>query len=345
MKNIEFDRENLIDTIDRVVKKTMKMDMHWNWPCGVAYYGICRAWEVLKKDEYIEFLVDRVDEFLELGLPPMMVNSVSMGHTLITLHDATNDEKYLKIAIDKMEYLENEAVRFGENVFQHTVSSKNDFPEQAWADTLFMAAYFLLRMGNKLNRQDLIDDAVNQFYWHEEFLQDNKTDLYYHGWDNVNKNHMSGIFWARGNSWASLTMGEALRRLPPQNPYYMTIEGSLRDQLSALVRLQLDNGLWSTVLTESSTYGEVSATAAIATGLILYRNPLYLKYIDKALKGILNNIDEDGSVRSVSAGTAVMNDIDGYKKIANKRIQGWGQGLTLAFLAEVLNYNNSSEGF
>ena len=51
MKNIEFDRENLIDTIDRVVKKTMKMDMHWNWPCGVAYYGICRAWEVLKKDE------------------------------------------------------------------------------------------------------------------------------------------------------------------------------------------------------------------------------------------------------------------------------------------------------
>jgi len=43
----------------------------------------------------------------------------------------------------------------------------------------------------------------------------------------------------------------------------------------------------------------------------------------------------------VSAGTAVMQNADGYKGVPDKRIQGWGQGLTLAFLADVLNVRNN----
>ncbi len=37
----------------------------------------------------------------------------------------------------------------------------------------------------------------------------------------------------------------------------------------------------------------------------------------------------------VSGGTAVMHDVEGYRRIPNKRIQGWGQGLALAFLSEL----------
>lgn len=28
---------------DRIVDRTMKMDLTWDWPCGVAYYGISEA--------------------------------------------------------------------------------------------------------------------------------------------------------------------------------------------------------------------------------------------------------------------------------------------------------------
>ena len=43
---------------------------------------------------------------------------------------------------------------------------------------------------------------------------------------------------------------------------------------------------------------------------------------------------------NVSGGTAVMKDADGYRGISRDWIQGWGQGLALAFFAGVLNYDN-----
>ncbi len=333
-----IDEEQIKTLIDLVVRRTTQIDFTWDWPGGVGFYGVCQAWQVTGNEDYRDFLVGWVDEYLEVGLPPFTVNAVSMGHTLLSLYEATDNQKYLDLAIAKAEYLRTKARRFGEGVFQHTVSANNDFPEQAWADTLFMAAYFLLRMGIKLGNKEYVDDGLNQYFWHEEFLQDETTNLYYHGWDNLKQNHMSGIFWARGNAWAALTMAEALKLINYLYPMFMRIEGSLRDQLSALVRLQSEEGLWHTVLTDESSALETSASAGIAASLVIYGHPLHRKYVQKAWEGICNNIGADGSVKNVSAGTAVMLDVEGYKQVPQKRVQGWGQGLTLAFLAALLKY-------
>ncbi|MBJ8193038.1 glycoside hydrolase family 88 protein, partial [Bacillus cereus] len=91
-------------------------------------------------------------------------------HMLITLYEETGDQKYWDIAMSKVGYIRNHALRFGDNVLQHTVSVANDFPEQAWADTLFMAAFFLLRVGTKLKDEEMIQDALNQYYWHIKYL-------------------------------------------------------------------------------------------------------------------------------------------------------------------------------
>ncbi len=330
------DSRTILDLMDRVATRTMNMDFTWDWPCGVAFYGICKAWEKTGNPAYVDFLVKWVEEYLAIGLPAFNVNAISMGHTMITLYQATGDVKYLDIAKKKALYLSRDAVRFGERVFQHTVSSNNDFPEQAWADTLFMAAFFLLRMGRLTDNEEYVKDGLNQYYWHEELLQDSKTNLYYHGWDNVAGNHMSGMFWARGNAWAAITMAEALRLVTYINPMFMRIDGSLRDQLSALVRLQAENGLWHTILDDPTSYCETSASAGIAASLSLYGHPLQRKYVERAYNGISSQIAEDGSVMNVSAGTAVMKTAEDYKAVPHKRVQGWGQGLTLAFLASLL---------
>lgn len=333
-----YEREELINCLDRVVHKTMTMDLTWDWPCGVAYYGVCSAFEAVKKKEYLELLIGWTDEYLELGLPKWTVNTCAMGHTLLTLYKETQNQKYLDIILSKAEYLTKQAPRFGENVLQHTVSPNNDFPDQAWADTLFMAAFFLLRAGNMLNRPDFIEDALNQYYWHIKFLQDPVTSLWYHGYSHAADSHMSGYYWGRANAWAAYTMSRVKMELKDWYLYppCMEIECALRDQLAALKALQTDNGLWRTLLNEEEAYEEVSASCGIAAAMINNNNPLHTKYIDKAYYGILKNITEDGRVLNVSGGTAVMKDKTSYLTITKAWMQGWGQGLALTFLADLL---------
>lgn len=240
--------------------------------------------------------------------------------------------------MSKIQYLQTEALRFGDHVLQHTVSANNDFPEQAWADTLFMAAFFMLRVGVVLKDEAMIADALNQWYWHINYLQDPENGLYYHGYDNIAGDHMSGIYWGRANAWAAYTMSKVSSILPEcyLYPQYIDIAGSLNEQLAALKKLQTENGLWRTVLNDESTYEEVSASAGIAAAMLERGNILHTKYLNKAIQGMLANVSRDGKVMNVSGGTAVMRDVAGYCGISRRWIQGWGQGLALAFFSLVL---------
>jgi len=123
-------------------------------------------------------------------------------------------------------------------------------------------------------------------------------------------------------------------------PKYLEIAGSLTEQLATLKLLQTENGLWRTILDDPESYEEVSASAGIAAAMTIKGNPLHLKYISKALEGVLANITPEGRVKNVSAGTAVMRDREGYMNIPRKWTQGWGQGLALAFLAAVLEHDS-----
>lgn len=337
---LEFNREQVKDAVDRIVDRTMRMDLTWDWPCGVAYYGICEAYEKTKEERYLSFLKERVDELIALGLPDVWtVNTCAMGHCLLTLYQVTQEEKYWDIVMSKVMYLQKDALRFGDKVLQHVVSAKNDFPEQAWADTLFMAAFFLLRAGVACKDEALIEDALHQWYWHIYYLQDEKTGFYYHGYNNITKDHMSGIYWGRANAWAAYTMSKVGGILPEPYlyPQYLDIAGSLNEQLTALKTVQTSNGLWRTVLDDESSYEEVSASAGIAAAMLEQGNPLYAKYINRTIRGVLDNVTQDGRVTNVSGGTAVMKNAEGYRGISRRWIQGWGQGLVLAFFSEVLS--------
>lgn len=342
MYKLEYDNEEILEMINHMVTRTMRMDLTWDWPCGVAYYGVSKAYEVTKNEKYLNLMKDRIDEYIELGLPTWTINTCAMGHCLITLYEATQDEKYWDIVMSKVNFLRNEALRFGDSVLQHTVSANNDFPEQAWADTLFMAAYFLLRVGVKLKDEDIINDALNQYYWHIKYLQDPDTGLWYHGYNNIEKSHMSGFYWGRANAWAAYTMSRVAKVLPKSYlyPKFMDVAGSLNEQLSALKLLQTENGLWRTILDDEESYEEISASMGITAAMLTRGNPLHLKYVNKAIKGLTAHVTADGRVTDVSGGTAVMKNREGYRNISKDWIQGWGQGLGLAFFATLIDSEN-----
>ncbi len=65
MAQLIFDRPQVLKAIDAVVERTMRMDLTWDWPCGVAYYGICEAFEATGEPRYLDLVKARVDELLE----------------------------------------------------------------------------------------------------------------------------------------------------------------------------------------------------------------------------------------------------------------------------------------
>ena len=113
---ISFDKDEILSAIDRVAKKTMTMDLTWDWPCGVAYYGLAEAYKATGKTEYMEFLKNWVDEYIEMGLPSWNVNTCAMGHCLITLYEYTGDKKYWDIIL---------AIMFCSTLFQATTISQS----------------------------------------------------------------------------------------------------------------------------------------------------------------------------------------------------------------------------
>ena len=165
-------------------------------------------------------------------------------------------------------------------------------------------------MGVLLKDEQLIDDALNQYYWHIKYLQDPESGLYYHGYNNITGDHMSGIKWGRANAWAAYTMSQVGICLPQcyLYPKFLDVVGSLNDQLAALKLYQTENGLWRTIVDDAASYEEVSASAGIAAAMITKGNPLHIKYINKAIPGMLANVSPDGRVLNVSGGTAVMKD-------------------------------------
>ena len=111
-------------------------------------------------------------------------------------------------------------------------------------------------------------------------------------------------------------------------------------QVRALRDLQGEDGLWHTVLDDSTSYEETSGSAAITAGILKgirmgILDDSYLPCAKKAIRAILKNIDTDGTVLKVSGGTGMGYDRDHYKNILIAPM-AYGQSLTILALVEAL---------
>ena len=86
MLQVNYDREQLLNVIQNVTRKTLDMDLTWDWPCGVAYYGVSRAYQTTGDQEILDRLVKWADEYIELGLPSWTVNTCAMWRSSVTAY-------------------------------------------------------------------------------------------------------------------------------------------------------------------------------------------------------------------------------------------------------------------
>ena len=109
----------------------------------------------------------------------------------------TKEPYYRETAVEYADWVMANAGRSTDGVFFHGASVSGE----VWADTVFMALVFLSRTAKLTANSPMAEQVVKQLLSHLQLLQDEKTGILYHGYHCVEKHHMSGALWTRGNSW------------------------------------------------------------------------------------------------------------------------------------------------
>jgi len=312
----------------------------WEWPTGVALYGIYKTWQQTGDRAILDYLSQWYDDQLSRPEPPHRnVNTVAPMLGLVCLYAETKNGTYLAAIESWIDWVMREMPRTEFGGLQHCTAWNKHY-QQLWCDTLFMTCLFLAKAGVVLERPELIEEAEYQFLLHIRYLQDKITGLFYHGWTFDRRHNFANALWARGNAWFTVAALELYDITKRDNAAMRMIHSAWLDQVNALWKYQRVNGLFTTLIDVEESYCETSATAAIAYGVLKGVRLGWLpkeKYYDMGMlsaNAVLGQIDETGAVQGVSGGTGMGYDLQHYKDIIVTPT-AYGQGLTFLMLTEL----------
>lgn len=320
---------------------TWGMDIrHWDWVPGVGVISILEYYEQSGQQELIDQLLDWARTHLHKSETTKVINSMAPFAIFPALYRHTEDRIFLESAIRIGDWMLTEAPRTREGAFEHTVTENASFPEQVWADTIFMAVLFLARLAKLTGDTKVAEEAVRQLEVHLRLLQDGETGVLFHGWNCSAQNHMSAARWTRANAWIAVGTPMILKELDGLAAIPDSVFSRYRTMLEGLVRYQQSNGLWATVMDRPDFYQETSGSAGIACGILKavrlgLVDPSLLEAARNTLQGVLRTIRPGGEVAGVSGGTPVMPSIEAYNGIPCYPAL-YGQGLVLMLLAEAM---------
>jgi unsaturated rhamnogalacturonyl hydrolase len=311
---------------------------YWEWTSGVGLYGMMKYYKLTKKEKVLNLIIEWFENQFKNPLVEKNVNTMVQMLTLAYLYEETGNPIYLPYLETWSDWLYHEMPRTKERGFQHIVFGSENY-QQLWDDTLMMSVLPLTKIGLLLNKQEYIEEAKRQFLVHIKYLVDRKTGLWFHGWTFEGNHNFAEALWGRGNSWATIAIPEFLdlTNLPENDAVRQVLIDTLERQLEALEKCQDESGLWHTLLLDPTSYVEASCTAGFAFGILKAVRKRYVskKYLNmglKAVQAVIENIDEKGELKHVSAGTAMGETLEFYKQIP---VTGMPYGQSMAILALV----------
>lgn len=317
---------------------------HWDWVPGVGVIAMLSYYEMAGEPEVIPVLIRWSQNHLHLAGKTNVINAMAPYAIFPALYEHTQEAVYLETAKRIGQWMITEAPRTREGAFEHTVTENVNFPEQVWADTVFMAVIFLARLSRLTGNMAYAKEAIHQLDLHLNLLQDNETGVLFHGWNSEARNHLSAARWTRANAWIAVAAPIILEQLDGMADVPTGMFERYQRLMQSLISFQRADGLWSTVLDRPDYYPETSGSAGIACGILkavrqglLDASCLNAAYL--AVDAILKKVTPDGEVTDVSGGTPIMPSIEAYNEIACYPTL-YGQGLVLMLLSELLDISS-----
>ncbi|SOV04881.1 related to unsaturated glucuronyl hydrolase involved in regulation of bacterial surface properties, and related proteins [Ustilago sp. UG-2017a] len=334
----------------------------WEWTHGVALYALFEHFTLTSSSESLSIIHSWFSDRMAEGGTTKNINTMAALLSLACVYelDPNSHLEYRYWLIEWAEWVMNDLPKTEEGGFQH-ITYDNENKGQVWDDTLMMTVLPLAKIGKVLGRAKYVEEAKYQFLLHIKYLYDPKTGLWFHGWTFEGRHHFAGAHWARGNCWITLAIPLFFHILGPQDSdladhnscFSRHLIGTLDAQLDALVPLQDEKtGLWHTLLKYDDSYVESSATAGFAAGAYLAlqfglikdegKKKQYEKMADKALKGVLEMIADDGELQQTSFGTAMVHDLEFYRKIPITPMP-YGQALALLAIVQHMALHSTTK--
>ena len=290
----------------------------WNYIDGCMITALLSLYEMTGNDRYFNFAKDFVDYFVQedgsirtYNVKEYNLDNINTASNLFFLYDKTGDEKYKK-ALDLVRTQLDTMPRTKEGSFWH----KDIYPNQVWLDGLYMAEPFYMRYETKFRNMEKCNDVIHQFKNVEKHMKDEKTGLYYHGYDESRemywadpKTGCSPNFWLRSLGWFSLALTETAMACDEALYYEKRyLIGLLEKLVDALIPFQDESGMFYQVPDkpdDERNYLETSGTALIAYAILKavrlgFISPRYAAVGEKAFDGICESYlskNEDGTLK------------------------------------------------
>jgi len=306
-------KEVVIKVADAVVRDFPKPPP-FNWGEGVLLTGMMRAYRLTGHQRYLKFVRDFADHHHKAGIVATLQQRGYCGHwgpafPMLMLYEQTRDKRYLELAEQVAQFMTTRAERTKDGGLSHF----NGKP-QLWVDTLDMCCPVLSNLARIAKRPELQEEAVRQLEVFARHLQDPKTGMFYHMWDEASGKRTPEL-WGRGNGWVVMSYTETLKNEKPDSPRRRRLIEPFTRQLAGIVPLQdTTSGLWRTVLDKPDTYLEASCSAMFLYGMAECRNLKliavtpehagpWMDTMRRAWEGLAKIVEKNGRVGGVSAGT------------------------------------------
>lgn len=327
----------------------------WNYPWGVALYGVERVSTMMENgvehnfvvqhnlicSRYYQWLDGLENQFGDDGKKFARGTSIKGLVALGNLDScgAMGNEmvESMMLSPDKVSPAEREVV---ERIADWVTTRQDRLPDgtlwrsrvmggTVWPDDLYMGGVFLVRLGIYRHDPTLIDDAAEQII-HQAALEQDTDGLWFHGYFVAKKEH-APFKWGRGNGWATVTMVETLSAMDPQDPLRPKVIDILSRQIEGLKRVQAPDGAWRQVLDKPELWEETSCTAMFAYSIARAVNrgwipPENIAVARKAFAAVAQHVNADGEVSGTCQGTNIGTNLDYYitREHPANDPHGWG---------------------
>ena len=291
----------------------------WNYIDGCMILALLETYQATGEKKYYEFADAFIDHRVEesgaiKGYDPEEYNidNVNAGKTLFALYGMNGKEKYRR-AIELIYGQVKNQPRTMEGNFWH----KKIYPNQVWLDGMYMGQPFYMEYETKFNHKENYGDIFAQFANVVKHMRDEKTGLYYHGYDASKKvfwcNQETGLsenFWLRAIGWYSMALLDTLSKCEPGEEYraeYENLKKVFVQLMDDMLRFQDESGMWyqlPALAGRTPNYLETSGSAIMAYSLLKgvrlgFLPEQYRKPGIKAFNGICDRYlkEKDGSLQ------------------------------------------------